>query len=93
MQFADVKARLDDLPRTYTRLGPNYQTFDTAQSAALFRYTNANRRLPGPALKVVYTHDRPEYRQQRPPAANPVAVGSDIEPRLGFRGRVGSATM
>jgi hypothetical protein len=42
MQFADVKARLDDLPRTYTRLGPNYQTFDTAQSAALFRYTNAS---------------------------------------------------
>jgi hypothetical protein len=42
MQFADVKARLDDLPRSYTRLGPNYQTFDTAQTAALFRYTNAS---------------------------------------------------
>jgi hypothetical protein len=42
MQFADVKARLDDLPRTYTRLGPNYTAFDLAQTAALFRYTNAS---------------------------------------------------
>jgi hypothetical protein len=42
MQFADVKARLDDLPRTYTRLGPNYTAFDLAQTAALFRYANAS---------------------------------------------------
>lgn len=42
MQFADVKARLDDLPLTFTRPGPGFQTFDRSQTAALFRYTNAS---------------------------------------------------
>jgi hypothetical protein len=42
MKFTDVKARLDDLPRSYTRLGPNYQAFDRSQSAALFRYAGAS---------------------------------------------------
>ncbi len=42
MDFQAVKARLDDLPRTYTRLGPGYQAFDLSQTAALFRYTNAS---------------------------------------------------
>lgn len=42
MNFAAVKARLDDLPQTYTRLGSTFQAFDSSQTAALFRYTNAS---------------------------------------------------
>jgi hypothetical protein len=42
MQFQDVKARLDDLPPTFKRLGPGYQAFDLAQTAALARYTGAS---------------------------------------------------
>lgn len=39
MDFAAVKARLDDLPATYTRPGPGFQALDLAQTAALTRYT------------------------------------------------------
>jgi hypothetical protein len=42
MQFQDVKARLDDLPPGYTRLGAGFQAFDLSQTAALFRYTGAS---------------------------------------------------
>lgn len=42
MDFQAVKTRLDDLPMTFTRLGPTYQTFDLSQTASLFRYTGAS---------------------------------------------------
>lgn len=42
MQFPDVKARLDDLPPTFTRPGSGFQALDLSQTAALFRYTNAS---------------------------------------------------
>lgn len=41
MDFTAVKNRLDDLPLTYKRQGSTYSKFDNAQTAALFRYTNA----------------------------------------------------
>lgn len=42
MQFQDVAARLGDLPPTFKRPGPGFQTIASSQTAALFRYTGAS---------------------------------------------------
>jgi hypothetical protein len=41
MDWQAVKTRLDDLPRTFKRLGATYQAFDSSQTTALYRYTSA----------------------------------------------------